>query len=58
MRRTRDGGNPSRSVGERQRQVDAEEFRDAVRALLMRPLLGPQHEGFAVVYRHAESLRE
>ena len=38
--------------------MEREELREAVRALLMRPLLGPQHEGFAEVYRHAEALRE
>jgi uncharacterized protein (TIGR02678 family) len=53
-----DGDSLSRGAGERQRQVAQEEFREAVRALLMRPLLGPQHEGFAEVYRHAEALRE
>src|SRR5690348_5688699 len=56
--RTSDGESLSRGAGERQRQVVQEEFREAVRALLMRPLLGPQHEGFAEVYRHAEALRE
>jgi uncharacterized protein (TIGR02678 family) len=56
--RTSDGDSLSRGAGERQRQVAQEEFREAVRALLMRPLLGPQHEGFAEVYRHAEALRE
>jgi uncharacterized protein (TIGR02678 family) len=55
----RTGGNSlSRGAGERQRQVEQEEFCEAVRALLMRPLLGPQHEGFAEVYRHAEALRD
>jgi uncharacterized protein (TIGR02678 family) len=56
--RNSDGDSLSRGAGERQRQVAQEEFREAVRALLMRPLLGPQHEGFAEVYRHAEALRE
>ncbi len=56
--RTSDGDSLSRGAGERQRQVAQEEFREAVRALLMRPLLGPQNEGFAEVYRHAEALRE
>lgn len=41
-----DGDGPSRSVGQRQQQVQEEELREAVRILLMRPLLGPQHEGF------------
>jgi uncharacterized protein (TIGR02678 family) len=55
---TGDGDSPSRGASERQRLVEQEELRDAVRGLLMRPLLGPQHEGFAEVYRHAETLRE
>ena len=58
MSRTSDGDSPSRSAGQRQRQVQEEEFREAVRALLMRPLLYPQHESFPLVYRHAEELRE
>ncbi len=45
-------------IGDRQRQVLDEEFREGVRALLMTPLLGPQHESFATIYRHAEALRE
>jgi uncharacterized protein (TIGR02678 family) len=56
--RSNDGDSPSRGVGQRQRQVQEEEFREAVRALLMRPLMGPQHECFALVWRHAEALRE
>jgi len=55
--RSSDGDSLSRSAGERQRQVEQEELQEAVRALLKRPLLGPQHEGFAEVYRHAEALR-
>jgi uncharacterized protein (TIGR02678 family) len=53
-----DGDSLSRSAGERQRQAEREELQEAVRALLMRPLLAPHHEGFAEVYRHAETLRE
>jgi uncharacterized protein (TIGR02678 family) len=48
----------SRSIGERQRQVQDEEFRTSLRALLMRPLLSPAHEDFAAVRRNAEGLRE
>ena len=58
MRSTDDGDSPSRGAGQRQRQVREEEFREAIRALLMKPLLGPQHESFALVHRHAEALRE
>ena len=58
MARTNDCGNPSRSAGQRQRQVREEELREALRALLMRPLLSPKHESFNLVSRHAEALRE
>jgi uncharacterized protein (TIGR02678 family) len=58
VRGTSDADSASRGVSQRQRQVQEEEFREAVRALLMRPLLGPQDESFPLVYRHAEALRE
>jgi uncharacterized protein (TIGR02678 family) len=58
MSRTGASDSPSRNAGERQRQVLEEELREAVRALLMRPLLGPGHESFTLVHRHAEALRE
>jgi uncharacterized protein (TIGR02678 family) len=58
MSRENDGDNPSRGIGQRQRQVQEEEFSEAVRALLMAPMLGPQHESFATVRRHAEALRD
>lgn len=58
MARMRDGDSPSRDAGRRQRQVQEEELREALRTLLMRPLLGPQHESFSLVSRHAEALRE
>jgi len=45
-------------IGDRQRQFLEEEFREGVRALLMTPLLGPQHDSFATIYRHSEALRE
>lgn len=48
----------SRGIGERQRLLEEEELREAVRALLMTPLMGTQHESFVVVLRHAEALRE
>lgn len=52
------GDSPSRGIGQRQRHVREEEFREGVRALLMRPLLGPQHDDFATVHRHADDLRD
>lgn len=50
--------SPSRGIGQRQRRVQQEEFREGVRALLMRPLLGPQHDDFVTVHRHADALRD
>jgi uncharacterized protein (TIGR02678 family) len=47
----------SRSAGQRQRQVQEEEEREAVRALLKQPLMGMQHESFRLVARHADALR-
>lgn len=48
----------SRAIGEQQRRVQREEFRDAVRALLMTPLMKPAHEEFGSVRRQAEALRD
>lgn len=48
----------SRSIRERQQQVQRDEFRAAVRALLMTPLMSPAQEDFAVVRRHADGLRD
>ncbi len=48
----------SRAIGERQRRFERDEFRVAVRAVLMTPLMTPAHEDFAAVRRHAEELRE
>ena len=58
MSRRHDTDSPSTAIGDRQRQVLEEEFREGVRALLMTPLLSPQHESFATIYRHSEALRE
>ena len=44
--------------GATQRQVEREEFRTAVRALLMTPLMAPAHEDFAAVRRNADALRD
>lgn len=41
-----------------QRQLEQEEFRAAVCALLMRPILDASHESFVVVRRHASALRD
>ena len=48
----------SRSIRERQQHVRRDEFRSAVRALLMTPLMSPAHEDFTAVRHHAEPLRE
>jgi uncharacterized protein (TIGR02678 family) len=58
MVRTNDCDSLSRSTGQRQRQAREEQLREALRALLMRPLLSPKHESFNLVSRHAEALRE
>lgn len=54
--RSRERNN--RSISERQELSRRDEFRTAVRALLMTPLMSPADEDFAAVRRHAESLRE
>jgi uncharacterized protein (TIGR02678 family) len=46
------------AISERQQRFQREEFRAAVRALLMTPLMSPAHEDFAGVRRHSEALRE
>ena len=48
----------SRRVGEQQQRHQSDEFRTAVRALLMQPLMSPAHEDFPAVRRQAERLRE
>lgn len=47
----------SRAIGDRQAQHRQEDYRDAVRALLMRPLMTSDHPDFAAVRRHADRLR-
>jgi hypothetical protein len=44
----------ARPVGELQRLQQHDEFRRALRALLLRPLMSPQHPEFAAVRRQAE----
>jgi len=43
----------SRSIGQQQRRFQNEEFRSAVRALLMTPLISPDHEDFPAIRRQA-----
>jgi uncharacterized protein (TIGR02678 family) len=45
-------------LGAGREQHQREEFRLAVRALLMHPLMGPDHEAFPAVRRQAERLRD
>jgi uncharacterized protein (TIGR02678 family) len=46
------------TLDQRQRQAQREEIRQAARALLMTPLMGPVHEDFAAVRRQADFLRD
>jgi uncharacterized protein (TIGR02678 family) len=46
------------SLGLQQQRHQREEFRTALRALLMAPLMSPAHEDFAAVRRQAEVLRD
>lgn len=48
----------SQRIGELQKAQAQDEFRRALRALLMRPLMAASHEDFAVVRRQAERLRD
>jgi uncharacterized protein (TIGR02678 family) len=47
----------SRDIGQQQRKHQREEFRTAVRALLMTPLMTPAHDEFPSVRRQADALR-
>lgn len=51
-------GTDSRSIGAHQQLHQRDDFRSAVRALLMRPLMGAAHEDLPLVRRNAERLRE
>jgi uncharacterized protein (TIGR02678 family) len=53
-----DDDRNSRSIRSHQREVEREEFRTSVRALLMTPLMAPAHESFPAVRRHADALRD
>ncbi|WP_454825720.1 DUF2398 family protein [Paraburkholderia xenovorans] len=48
----------SRQIGELQARQQREDFQNGLRAILMRPLLGSTHPGFASVRRQADKLRE
>jgi uncharacterized protein (TIGR02678 family) len=48
----------SRNIGQQQRRFQRDEFRAAIRALLMTPLMNPTHEDFPVVRRKADLLRD
>jgi len=48
----------SRSIGRHQQRQQRDEFRSAVRALLMTPLMSPAHEDFVAVRRQADALRD
>ncbi|RTL49922.1 MAG: TIGR02678 family protein [Rhodocyclaceae bacterium] len=47
----------SSAIGDRQAQHRQEEYRDALRALLMHPVITSDHPDFAAVRRHADQLR-
>jgi uncharacterized protein (TIGR02678 family) len=49
---------PHADLGLQQQRHQREEFRTALRALLMTPLMSPVHEDFAAVRRQAEGLRD
>ena len=46
------------NIGQQQQRFQREEFRSAVRALLMTPLMSPEHDDFPAVRRQAEALRD
>jgi uncharacterized protein (TIGR02678 family) len=58
MKASRQKSRDSRSIGQEQRQFQREEFRTALRALLMTPLMSPMHEDFIAVRRQATALQE
>ena len=55
-RTKRDSDSPS--ILRRQQEAQEEEFREAVRALLMTPLMSPEHDAFPAVRRHIDDLRD
>jgi len=51
-------GTDSRNIGQQRRLFQKEELRSAVRALLMTPLMSPDHDDFPSVRRQADALRD
>ena len=51
-------GNDSSGIDRRQQNQQRDEFRTAVRALLMTPLMSPAHEDFVAVRRQSSALRD
>jgi uncharacterized protein (TIGR02678 family) len=58
MKTSRQRPRDSRGIGQQQRQFQREEFRSALRALLMTPLISPMHEDFITVRRQGNALQE
>jgi uncharacterized protein (TIGR02678 family) len=58
MKPSRQNPRDSRSISLQQRQFQREEFRSAIRALLMTPLMTPMHEDFVAVRRQADALHQ
>src|SRR5437764_9656166 len=58
MSSARNEYSDARAIRERQQQARRDEFRAAVRALLMTPLMNATHDDFSSVRRNAEPLRE
>lgn len=52
------GVTDSRSIGRQQQRYQREEFRNSVCALLITPLMRPEHEEFPAIRRHADALRD
>lgn len=48
----------SRRIGDLQKSLQQDEFRRALRALLMTPLMSPEHEDYASVRRQAARVRD
>ena len=55
---TRPANTDRPSLAEHQQRHQRDEFRSALRALLMTPLMAPTHAHFAAVRRQADALRE
>lgn len=52
------GARPRPDLGQHQQRHQRDEFRSALCALLMSPLMNPDHEAFVAVRRQADRLRE